>query len=296
MVFQSYALFPHMTVAGNVSFGLRLQKLPRAQRRQRVREMLELLELGDFAQRLPRQLSGGQRQRVALARALVMRPEVLLLDEPLSNLDARLRTRMRAELKRLHQRLRTTVIYVTHDQTEAMTLSDRICVIHEGRIMQVGRPAVLYDRPANLFVAGFIGSPPMNFFEGSIGSSNDKTCLCTEAGAVTLPPELSESLQAPADAAMPLTLGIRPEHISLHAHGEASRGPVCGLSARVELSELLGAQSLLTLVSNGQRFQVCTAAGNAPPDNSEVLAEFEPAKLRIFHSRSGKALADSAAA
>src|SRR5438270_8067336 len=171
MVFQSYALYPHKSVYDNLAFGLRMRGVPKAEIEQRVRSVAEILELGELLKRKPRQLSGGQRQRVALGRAIVRDPQVFLLDEPLSNLDAKLRVAMRTEIKELHQRLKTTTIYVTHDQIEAMTLADRIVVMHYGLVEQIGTPLDLYDRPQNLFVAGFIGSPAMNFLNGAIRSN-----------------------------------------------------------------------------------------------------------------------------
>jgi multiple sugar transport system ATP-binding protein len=213
MVFQTYALYPHKTVAENMGFALKLRHTPRHEIDERVRRAAEILDLVPYLSRYPRQLSGGQRQRVAMGRAIVRDPQVFLFDEPLSNLDAKLRVQMRAEIKELHQRLRTTTIYVTHDQVEAMTMADRIVVMNDGRVEQVGTPLELYDRPANLFVAGFIGSPSMNFLKGSI-RTRGRPAFVTDAG-ITLP-----LAGAPPGADGRAALyGIRPEHFSLGGKG-----------------------------------------------------------------------------
>ena len=206
MVFQNYALYPHMTVAKNMGFSLRLKRMPRAEIDKRVGNAAKILGLESLLERYPKQLSGGQRQRVAMGRAIVRDPAVFLFDEPLSNLDAKLRVQMRSEIKELHQRLQTTTIYVTHDQIEAMTMADKIVVMRDGRIEQSGSPLDLYDRPNNLFVAGFIGSPAMNFIKGSMTDTGFRT----EDG-ITLPSD-----RRPADA---VTYGIRPEHLQLDPNG-----------------------------------------------------------------------------
>jgi multiple sugar transport system ATP-binding protein len=209
MVFQNYALYPHKTVAENMSFGLKQRRTPKAEIEARVRRAAEILHVAPYLSRYPRQLSGGQRQRVAMGRAIVRDPQVFLFDEPLSNLDAKLRVQMRAEIKELHQRLKTTTIYVTHDQIEAMTMADRIVVMRDGVVEQVGAPLDLYDRPATLFVAGFIGSPAMNLLKGSI-QVNGKPTFLTETG-VELP---LKSVPSEADG-RPCVYGIRPEHLTL---------------------------------------------------------------------------------
>jgi multiple sugar transport system ATP-binding protein len=209
MVFQTYALYPHKTVAENMGFSLKLRHAARSEIDKRVRRVAEILNLVPYLSRYPRQLSGGQRQRVAMGRAIVRDPKVFLFDEPLSNLDAKLRVQMRAEIKELHQRLKTTTVYVTHDQVEAMTMADRIVVLNEGLIEQAGSPLDLYDRPANIFVAGFIGSPAMNLLKGTI-RVNGKPSFVTEGG-VALP-----LAKVPAEAdGRPAIYGIRPEHFSL---------------------------------------------------------------------------------
>ena len=218
MVFQSYALYPHKTVAENMGFALKLRRAPKREIEQRVRRAAEILDLVPYLDRYPRQLSGGQRQRVAMGRAIVRDPKVFLFDEPLSNLDAKLRVQMRAEIKELHQRLKTTTIYVTHDQVEAMTMADRIVVMHDGVVEQIGSPLELYDRPENIFVAGFIGSPAMNLLKGTI-KVNGGAAFVTDAG-VALPLG-----GAPANAdGRPAFYGIRPEHFSLG--GEAVKAEV----------------------------------------------------------------------
>ncbi len=216
MVFQNYALYPHMTVAQNMGFSLKLRKANAADITARVKKAADILDLAPLLDRYPRQLSGGQRQRVAMGRAIVRDPQVFLFDEPLSNLDAKLRVAMRTEIKELHQRLKTTTVYVTHDQIEAMTMADKIVVMHDGIVEQIGSPLELYDFPANRFVAGFIGSPAMNFIEGTL-KSNGQPYVETENGA-RLP-----LVTAPgASAGMPIVYGVRPEHFELADDGIAA--------------------------------------------------------------------------
>lgn len=232
MVFQSYALFPHLTVEDNIGFGLRLAKLPKAQIAAQVAEAARILQIEDLLDRKPRQLSGGQRQRVAIGRSIIRDPKVFLFDEPLSNLDAALRVQMRLEIARLHKRLGATMVYVTHDQTEAMTLADRIVVINRGRIEQVGSPIDLYDHPVNRFVAGFIGSPAMNFIEVTEQGSPDGKFLA--AGSLRIEPSGRRTAGVAA-------IGIRPEHVEL-------TGPEDGeFPATIEIVEKLGAESLVHL-------------------------------------------------
>src|SRR5437870_870477 len=233
MVFQNYALYPHMTVAANMGFSLMLRGAPKAEIEQRVGGAADILGLGPLLGRYPRQLSGGQRQRVAMGRAIVRDPQVFLFDEPLSNLDAKLRVAMRTEIKELHQRLKTTSIYVTHDQIEAMTMGDTIVVMHEGRIEQTGSPLELYDRPANLFVAGFIGSPAMNFLPGPLRRSGASAQVELDDGT---------RLPAPAGASgaegQPVIYGVRPEHLALTGEG--------GMPVRVVVIEPTGADTLVS--------------------------------------------------
>ncbi|MBB3162955.1 sn-glycerol-3-phosphate ABC transporter ATP-binding protein UgpC [Rhizobium laguerreae] len=231
MVFQSYALYPHLTVEANMGFSLKLAKAPKEQTRQRVREAAEILGLGHLLDRYPKNLSGGQRQRVAMGRAIVRNPQVFLFDEPLSNLDAKLRVQMRSEIKQLHQRLKTTTIYVTHDQIEAMTMADRIVVMRDGFVEQIGSPLDLYDRPANLFVAGFIGSPAMNLIRGQVSTSGPLELIADGGGRLPLPE--AASLERGAQ----LIYGIRPEHLTI------GQGPV---AVEVVLVEPTGAEIQVT--------------------------------------------------
>src|SRR6266508_3346760 len=213
MVFQSYALYPHMTVYDNMAFGLKLRKYPRAEIDRRVKEAAEMLGIQELLARKPRQLSGGQRQRVALGRAIVREPQVFLMDEPLSNLDAKLRVETRAGLIKLHQRLLTTTVYVTHDQTEAMTMGHRIAVLRDGVMQQLDTPQTLYDRPANLFVAGFIGTPAMNFFPGQLASDDGGQSLWVQTSGLKLKvPETMRGRLA-SQTGREVVFGVRPEHI-----------------------------------------------------------------------------------
>lgn len=244
MVFQNYALYPHMTVRENLAFGLKLRKLPRSQIEERVRAAAGILGLSDLLDRYPKELSGGQRQRVAVGRAIVRNPAVFLFDEPLSNLDAKMRVQMRVEISRLHKQLGTTMIYVTHDQVEAMTMGERIVVLKDGRIQQEADPMTLYDRPVNRFVAGFIGTPPMNFLEGALRSS-ERGLAFEAAGGVWLPiPESrAEGLVAWRDR--PVMLGLRPEDIGSAAAEQWPRAP--RIRATVDLVEPMGAESYVYL-------------------------------------------------
>ena len=225
MVFQNYALYPHMTVLDNMAFSLKLAGVSEEQRQRRVNEAAGILGLTDYLERYPRQLSGGQRQRVAMGRAIVRKPQVFLFDEPLSNLDAKLRVQMRTEIKELHQRLKTTSVYVTHDQIEAMTMADKIVVMNAGRVEQIGSPLECYDNPANLFVAGFIGSPAMNFIPGRV---RDGTVAIGEGVSVPLPGILK------MNAGSEIILGVRPEHLSVANEG---------LPAKVVVVEPTGADT-----------------------------------------------------
>ncbi len=234
MVFQNYALYPHMSVADNMGFSLRLKGVARAERMRRVQAAADILGLTPYLDRHPRQLSGGQRQRVAMGRAIVREPKVFLFDEPLSNLDAKLRVQMRSEIKSLHQRLGSTIVYVTHDQVEAMTMADKIVVLNSGRVEQIGAPLDLYDRPANLFVAGFIGSPSMNFIQGNIEGGAFRAA---DGTALPLP-----ALPAPAQG--PAVYGIRPEHFSLSS---------TGIPLTVEVVEPTGSETLVLGRLAGQR-------------------------------------------
>ena len=270
MVFQSYALYPHMKVADNMSFSLRLAGAPKAEIRQRVAEAAEILGLENLLDRLPRELSGGQRQRVAMGRAIVRNPRAFLFDEPLSNLDAKLRVKMRGEIKRLHQRLGKTMVYVTHDQTEAMTMADKIVVLNGGRIEQAGAPLELYNNPANLFVAGFIGSPEINLFEARYEGGD----TITIKGGQALP------LGAPLDIkpGTDIVYGVRPQHITL---GET------GVPARVLVVEPTGdAQEVLARVGEEDISVVVRDHGLLSPEETIHLV-IDPAKAFIFDKTTG---------
>ncbi|HEY8348131.1 MAG TPA: ABC transporter ATP-binding protein [Symbiobacteriaceae bacterium] len=269
MVFQSYALFPHMTVAANIVFGLKIKGIPPAERQRRLEWAADLLDLKGLENRKPGQLSGGQRQRVALGRALVLEPEVLLLDEPLSNLDAKLRLKMRTELKNLHKKLGLTIIYVTHDQAEAMTLSDRIAVYDQGRLVQVGTPTEVYNNPRTQFVAGFIGSPPMNFFEGRINGNHFETeGIGVQLGGTLVPPKQTADVRA---------LGIRPEDLRIHT--EPVPGGIPGTTAFVEL---MGSDDYLVVQVGRQLVSVRVPAGTAPPPGVQVWLTAVPGKVYWF--------------
>jgi len=241
MVFQSYALYPHMSVFDNLAFGLKLRKVPKAEIDRRVREAAATIELTNLLDRKPKQLSGGQRQRVALGRAIVREPAVFLMDEPLSNLDAKLRVQTRAEIARLHQRLRTTVVYVTHDQVEAMTMGDRIAVMNFGVLQQIGSPQDLYERPINKFVAGFIGSPAMNFINVTPSTENGQTVLKNASFEMAVPDRLKSAVQA--DEGKELTAGVRPEHFEVT--DGAAMGPGATVHAVTDVVEFLGNEELL---------------------------------------------------
>ncbi|HET7676925.1 MAG TPA: sn-glycerol-3-phosphate ABC transporter ATP-binding protein UgpC [Candidatus Limnocylindrales bacterium] len=242
MVFQSYALYPHMSVYDNLAFGLKLRKIPKPEIDRRVREAAKTIQLENLLDRKPKQLSGGQRQRVALGRAIVREPAVFLMDEPLSNLDAKLRVQTRAEIARLHQRLKTTIVYVTHDQVEAMTMGDRIAVMNNGLLQQVGPPQQLYDKPVNKFVAGFIGSPAMNFLPVTLERDGDRLTL--KASGVDLPvPEKFRAALGPTTGRS-LTAGIRPEHFDVGAPQGSNEAAV---RATCDVVEFLGNEELLHL-------------------------------------------------
>jgi len=251
MVFQSYALYPHLTVYDNLAFGLKLRKTPKEEIKRRVGDAAEILGITEYLNRKPRQLSGGQRQRVAVGRAIVREPKVFLFDEPLSNLDAKLRVAMRSELSKLHHRLQTTFIYVTHDQTEAMTMATRIAVINKGLLLQLDTPQNLYDKPENMFVAGFIGSPAMNFFKGKLRKDGNSLLVDSGDFAVPVPADRAKKLQNYVDH--PIVFGIRPEDIfnpaftppGIHAEN---------IEAKVDVTELMGNEILLYLVSGPNTF------------------------------------------
>jgi multiple sugar transport system ATP-binding protein len=251
MVFQSYALYPHLSVYDNMAFGLKLRKVPKDEIKRRVNEAADILGIRDLLDRKPRQLSGGQRQRVAVGRAIVREPKVFLFDEPLSNLDAKLRVAMRAEISKLHQRLATTFIYVTHDQIEAMTMATRIAVINKGVLQQLDTPQNLYDRPNNLFVAGFIGSPAMNFFPGKLRKDNGKLIVDTGDFSVAIPPKFSKPYEG--HAGKDIIFGIRPENIH-DANFVPPNIDSEKVAVKVDVTELMGNEIFLYLVSGKNTF------------------------------------------
>jgi len=253
MVFQNYALYPHMTVAENMSFGLRLKRYPKAEIKARIDEAARMLDIVDLIDRKPKQLSGGQRQRVAMGRAIVRNPKVFLFDEPLSNLDAKLRVQMRIEIKKVHQKVRTTTVYVTHDQVEAMTLADRVVVMNKGRIEQIGTPNDLYHNPATRFVAGFIGSPAMNFLPCALEEVAGRLHVrITDRIVFPLPPAKAARYQNTSRNEK-LLLGLRPEHVTeANAHGEAGVEP---FDAVLDVTEPMGMETLIYFTLEGA--QVC---------------------------------------
>ncbi len=274
MVFQSYALYPHMSVRGNIGFGLKMAGMPREVIRQKVEKAAQILNLSDYLDRKPRQLSGGQRQRVAIGRAIVREPKAFLFDEPLSNLDAALRVQMRLEIAQLHESLRTTMVYVTHDQVEAMTLADKIVVLNGGRIEQAGTPLELYHHPVNLFVAGFIGSPKMNFLAAEVRSVGPEGVVVALAGGQEIAvPVMPGHLTAGAK----VTLGMRPEHLR-----PADRGELVG---EVAVAERLGGETYLYLrVPEQPLLVVQTDGGNATRVRERIAVGIERETCHLFDS------------
>lgn len=285
MVFQSYALYPHMSVRQNLGFALKLAKRPKPEIEQRVRTASGVLGLDAILDRKPRQLSGGQRQRVALGRAIVRDPAVFLFDEPLSNLDAKLRVQMRAEISALHRRLGATMVYVTHDQVEAMTLGDRIVVLHEGKIQQIGAPLHLYDHPANRFVAGFIGSPAMNFFGGRMEGAE----FVADGGAFRLPIGAPWSERLRAYAGKPLTLGIRPE--SLYApRGRPADARSAPAAFTVEGVEPLGNEIFVHARAGDHRLTARVAPQPLPAPGEPLELGFDLGRLHFFDPETERSL------
>jgi len=275
MVFQNYALYPHKTVADNMGFPLKLKGAPKSEIEAKVRKAAEILDLGKLLDRYPKQLSGGQRQRVAMGRAIVRDPQVFLFDEPLSNLDAKLRVTMRVEIKELHQRLKTTTIYVTHDQIEAMTMADKIVVMRDGRVEQIGAPLDLYDRPANIFVAGFIGSPSMNFVTGKLLSENGSLSFVSDKGTVLPVPE------GTANHAEPVVYGIRPEHIDVRADGlPATISVLEPTGSETQIFAHFGTDSIMAAV----RDRITARPGEA------ISLKIDTARVHLFDAKSGRRL------
>ncbi|CAN7610817.1 sn-glycerol-3-phosphate ABC transporter ATP-binding protein UgpC [Rhizobium rhizogenes] len=273
MVFQNYALYPHKNVADNMGFPLKLKGAPKSEIEAKVRKAAEILDLGKLLDRYPKQLSGGQRQRVAMGRAIVRDPQVFLFDEPLSNLDAKLRVTMRVEIKELHQRLKTTTIYVTHDQIEAMTMADKIVVMRDGLVEQIGAPLDLYDHPANVFVAGFIGSPAMNFVHGKLAIVNDETAFVSDKGTV---------LPVPAGTAPhsePVVYGIRPEHIEHQSEG---------LSATISVLEPTGSETQIFAHIGGDPLNAVVKDRIALRPGETIPLLINRERVHLFERKSGR--------
>ncbi|OHX13014.1 sn-glycerol-3-phosphate import ATP-binding protein UgpC [Chromobacterium sphagni] len=280
MVFQNYALYPHMTVAENMGYALKLRGLSKTDILERVRKVAAVLELEQLLARKPRELSGGQRQRVAMGRAIVREPAVFLFDEPLSNLDAKLRGQMRLEIQRLHRRLATTSLYVTHDQVEAMTLADRVIVLNKGHIEQIGAPDEIYDRPASTFVASFMGSPGMNLFDGEVDGQGERVAL--DGGVSLTLPQPRRDL-----AGRKLRVGIRPEHL------QAGGGQT--LSLRVDTMEMLGADNYVYGLMAGQNVVARLAHGQRPEPGSRLELSVQAGALHLFDAQTQRRIEHAAA-
>ncbi len=280
MVFQNYALFPHLSVRDNITFGMKVRGAAKAEMEAAVEMASSILGLDELLERKPGELSGGQRQRVAVGRAIVRKPEVFLFDEPLSNLDAKLRAQMRAEIIKLHRQLETTMVYVTHDQIEAMTMSDRIVVFSDGHIQQLGTPKELYDHPVSRFVAGFIGSPPMNFVDGEVsGDDDDMRFASAGDGGMKLALGQSERLPHGDDGAV--TLGVRPQDLHLDGATDDEVTPSEPFAARVELVEYFGSESCVTATAGDHRLMlVVKARGLQVGDEIQVVADLS--RLHFF--------------
>ena len=275
MVFQNYALYPHMTVYDNMAFGLKLRKVPKAEIDKMVKEAAKILDLEKLLDRKPKALSGGQRQRVAMGRAIVRNPKVFLMDEPLSNLDAKLRVQMRIEIAKLHQRLGTTIIYVTHDQTEAMTLGTRIVVMKDGVIQQVDTPQNLYDKPQNKFVAGFIGSPQMNFMDATVSVKGDVAYVTAAGKEIALPAEKSKKIIAGGYDGKVVTIGVRPENVAVASEDHS-------FEAEVNVYELLGAEVYLYLNINGEAVTARVPSTTTARVGDKIAAAFDVNKIHVF--------------
>ena len=281
MVFQNYALYPHMNVYDNMAFGLRMRNMPRAEIDQRVKEAADILGLGPLLQRKPKEMSGGQRQRAALGRAIVRHPAVFLMDEPLSNLDAKLRVQTRTEIVKLHQRVATTMIYVTHDQIEAMTMGHRIVVMKDGVVQQVDTPKAIYDKPANVFVAGFIGSPTMSFLPCRIEAEGDALYARGTGFSVRIPDERRAA--AASAKSQDATLGIRPEDVSLHANGANV------IPAVVDVVEPLGPEQVLYLAAGGMQITARAPAEAVVTSGDAISLGVNTNRMHLFDASSGAA-------
>lgn len=288
MVFQNYALYPHMSVYDNMAFGLKLRKTPKEEVRRRVEEAARTLDIAHLLDRKPKALSGGQRQRVALGRAIVRDPKVFLLDEPLSNLDAKLRAQMRTEISKLHQRLGTTFIYVTHDQTEAMTMGTRIVVMKDGIVQQVDTPQNLYDNPCNEFVAGFIGSPQMNFINATVGKSGDKFTLNFDKYKVGVPNDKAKNLAS--YVGKEVVLGIRPEDVDDDAEFIAESPADAVLEVNVDVTELMGAEIYLYVNVGGIPITARVEPHSKAKPGDTIKIALDVNKMHIFDKETEKSL------
>jgi multiple sugar transport system ATP-binding protein len=286
MVFQNYALYPHMTVYKNMAFALKLRRTPKDEIDRRVKVAADILGIGELLQRKPKQLSGGQRQRVAVGRAIVRQPEVFLFDEPLSNLDAKLRVNMRSELIKLHERLDATMIYVTHDQVEAMTMGDRIVVMRNGFIQQVGPPMEVYNRPINQFVAGFIGSPPMNFLDGRLVQNNGELQVDLNGLRLPLPPDKAKSAEVYANK--DIVFGIRPEDILPSAESNGKR--LAPIRASIEVLEPLGSEIILELSARGYTFTARMDPQLRARMHDELQVYFDMSRSHLFDRQTEQAI------
>ncbi len=282
MVFQNYALYPHMTVFENMAFGLRLRKTPKDEIKRRVEEAARILDIEHLLQRKPKALSGGQRQRVALGRAIVREPKVFLMDEPLSNLDAKLRVQMRSEIGKLHRRLQTTFIYVTHDQTEAMTMGSRIVVMKDGFVQQVATPQALYDTPANMFVAGFIGSPQMNFFEAVLDKEDGNVVLKFANNTIVLPEGKAKALEGKEEYfGKTVVVGLRPE--SIHDdEAHIATMPQSLLKVHVDNTEMMGSETYLYLVADKNSMVAKVNRRSTAQVGDDITVAIDANKLHLF--------------
>ncbi len=288
MIFQDYAIYPHLTVFRNISFPLEVRGVEKEVIEKKVREVSQSLGIEELLSRKPAQLSGGQRQRVALARAIVREPKVFLMDEPLSNLDAKLRVAARAELKKLHEKIKTTIIYVTHDQVEAMSIGDRIAILNQGRIEQVGTPREVYDKPANIFVASFIGSPPMNFIPGILNAEEGKFFVDLGFSKFPLPEKMENQIRR-LNYSLPLkiTVGIRPEHVEIAKNGEGL------IKGKIDVIELVGKEFIVHLDLFGWSLVSVTSATMELSPGEDVGVLLDPGRMHFFESETGKALLTS---
>jgi multiple sugar transport system ATP-binding protein len=281
MVFQNYALYPHMSVYDNMAFGLKLRKVPKAEIEKKVKEAARVLDIEHLLDRKPKALSGGQRQRVALGRAIVREPKVFLMDEPLSNLDAKLRVQMRTEISKLHKKLQTTFVYVTHDQTEAMTMGTRIVVMKDGLIQQVDTPQHIYDHPVNIFVAGFIGSPQMNFMDAKVEEKNGKVVLVFGDDTVVLPEDKAVAVRKGGYIGKDVIMGIRPEDLD-DSDEFIAKHPESIVSATVEVTELMGAETYIYL-AKGKSNIIARVNGSSKAQVGDVLRlALDTSKIHVF--------------